>query len=190
MINWITLNLPWCVQIDLPEPDYPSIDIIDNAVKNKFGFSRQELDLSTVSEFGFTAQVLYQNVVHDLFDQCLNLDDIVETTDRKIIVARDYILAHKAINRFIETIPEVIKWKHQLNEVRHNEAEIRSASCFVYSKYNVPCTIIVLKTKTETRKLLIGDVNVNGSMKHGDSDIEDDDIVLKCVNVLPLLVKV
>jgi len=47
-----------------------------------------------------------------------------------------------------------------------------------------------LKTKTETRKLLIGDVNVNGSMKHGDSDIEDDDIVLKCVNVLPLLVKV
>lgn len=188
MANWIDLNIPWSVTVDLPEPDYP-VNSINIALLKEFGYTKNEFLNSSRHILDLEQQVLDQ-----LYNSALSEDDITKlmetSNDTKIVSIREHHKKRKQINSFIDTIPEVIKWNQEMDIVRKNEAEIRAASCFSYSKYNIPGTIIVLKTKIGTKTLLIGDINKNGCAKFGESDIEDNDIIIKCLDVLPLLINI
>lgn len=178
--EWVEINLLWKVNIYLPDPPPPPVDLINQKVKEYFGFTNQELQNNFVDKWDLSDEVEWQ----------FQLEELTEINDPRMIVVEYRAMQDQQnlIDDFVETLPEVILWNRECDQVREQQKEAEAKACFIYSPLNHPGVLIEVwdgETAEDGSKIttrhLIGDINHIAGVCDDCTAFEDDAIVLRAM---------
>jgi hypothetical protein len=198
--GWIEVNLPWCRHVQLERPEYPN-ELVDKLVREQFGQTIEEFEKAFEEKHGESISVMLEkfrskadrevNIGKDkraidfteedfiLYEEELEkrlseLDDPVMEEIRTINLMRE------TIREFEETIPEVIAWKLEWDEVSRKEKDEEKRVSFHASELRRPGVLIeVRENGGDTRRFLLGDINCLSGVCDDCVAFDSDAIVVR-----------
>jgi|SRR5271157_6581731 len=195
MQKWVKINKPWSVNIDLKQPKYP-VKAVKKAVMEMFCTTQEKVkddfekkhkasmwDAESLIRENISVQVYKEHEEHPEL-----LGDLDGEIDARLKASKDPILVeirklrklNKKIDKFTETIPEVIAWKEKFDLIRKKEILKVQKACFSRSELNRPGVLIEVQYKDgKTGKHLIGHINTNCGVCDDCTAFNNDTIVLR-----------
>jgi len=194
--DWIEINLPWRKHVEIGDrPEYPT-ELVNRLVRDRFGQTIEELEEGYFKRYGKSANEVYYDVLNELeekhpFDPAVyeeeydiyrrEIENLIEhSDDPKLVESRTLSLMRRAIDEFVDEIPEVIEWTERCDKIFQQEREEEKLASFSYSELCRPGVLIEVQDTAGTKsKHLIGDINCNSGVCDDCTAFEPETIVLR-----------
>ena len=169
MNNWIEINLPWSVPVNLDGPDYP-LDITKAAVVKKFGKTQIEIK----EDFEIKHNKAFWMAQIELDDNIIRDDNPIADE----IKALEKLL--KEMDEFEFNLPEVEQWNEECDKINTQERDELEKNSFYPSELRRPGVLIEIKEEDGvTKKYLIGNINAQGGICDDCLGFSPSSIVLR-----------
>lgn len=195
MTEWIEINMPWMLQMDIP--NYPSH--LNDIAQEKFGLDKvcKDFEKRWNNSYSFVINSVVRQFHGEIQENCLEstpedyahkfaeardakLEELSRTSNKlkeALYISETLLKKHCS---FIANHPDYIAWEVANKE---RESTIKKGS-FRCSEYCKPGVLIECDTNGELIQLLIGDINVDGISDGDEADAFNDGTIIRRVKVL------
>jgi len=179
MTEWIDINLPWSVSVEIPKPEYPT-EIADKTARDRFGATEEDLANAFEKKHGVDEYTAFSNLRDKISDRIYKVtensdedpedkiqEELQNSKDPIAVDLRDLKKKRNEIREYQNNLPQVMSWYMECEKIRAQERLLESERCFSASKYNRPGVLIEVQyqdeyedsKKTLTRRFLLGNIN-------------------------------
>jgi hypothetical protein len=184
-MNWITVNKPWRLSVDVPKPPYPT-ELVQGKMREKFGQTMSEIEAEFKTKFGresVEVEMTFQHKIDPNFD--MDEDTLIakmeESTDPLVVACLKERERFHEVRDFMDSIPEVIAWIAEDEEAHRQMHKLTTEGSFKEDPLNRPGVLIEVLSDGELSKYLIGDINHLGGDCDDCNPFEDDAVVTRAL---------